>query len=122
MLTSAILEFDDGVATFTCSTRAEPDQRVHVYGTEGRISIGIPFNIPPDRPTESRSSPRAAIRPSHPTPETLTFAAGGPVHGPGGAVRGRGARRPSRVPIPPEDAVGNLRVIEALFRVGAVEA
>ena len=52
VLTSAILAFDDDVATFTCSTRAEPDQRVHIYGTEGRISIGIPFNIPPDRPTE----------------------------------------------------------------------
>ena len=51
-LTSAILEFDGGIATFTCSTRTETDQRVHVYGTEGRISIGIPFNIPPDRPTE----------------------------------------------------------------------
>ncbi len=46
VLTSAILEFESGVATFTCSTRAEPDQRVHVYGTEGRISFEIPFNIP----------------------------------------------------------------------------
>ncbi len=36
--TSAILEFERGVATFTCSTRAEPDQRVHIYGTSGRIS------------------------------------------------------------------------------------
>jgi predicted dehydrogenase len=50
-LTSAILEFEDGQATFTCSTRVETDQRVHVYGTDGRLSIGIPFNIPPDRPT-----------------------------------------------------------------------
>ena len=39
-----------GVATFTCSTRMEPDQRVDIYGTEGRIRIPIPFNIPPDRP------------------------------------------------------------------------
>ena len=64
-LTSGILGFADGVATFTCSTRAEPDQRVHIYGTEGRISLEIPFNIPPDRPTrvfvtaggDPRSSP-----------------------------------------------------------------
>ena len=35
VLTSAILDFDGGVATFTCSTRAETDQRVHIYGTDG---------------------------------------------------------------------------------------
>ena len=28
-----------------------PTSASHVYGTEGRISIAIPFNIPPDRPT-----------------------------------------------------------------------
>ena len=46
--------FGRGAATFTVTTRAETDQRVHVYGTEGRISVGIPFNVPPDRPTEVR--------------------------------------------------------------------
>src|SRR5206468_12493947 len=52
ILTSAILTFPGGgSATFTCSIRAEDDQRVHIYGTRGHISIGIPFNIPPDRPT-----------------------------------------------------------------------
>jgi predicted dehydrogenase len=54
VVASAILEFRDGTASFTCSTRAEDDQRVEIYGTTGRISIGIPFNIPPDRPTEVR--------------------------------------------------------------------
>ena len=49
--TSALLEFGDKVATFACSTRVEPDQRVDVYGTEGRISVEIPFNIPNDRKT-----------------------------------------------------------------------
>ena len=54
ILTSALLEFETGVATFTCSTRAEDDQRVHIYGTEGRIDIDIPFNIPPHLPTSIR--------------------------------------------------------------------
>ena len=52
VLTSAFLAFDDGVATFTCSTRAEPDQRVHIHGTDRADLDPIPFNIPPDRPTE----------------------------------------------------------------------
>ena len=72
VLTSGILEFDTGIATFTCSTRTETDQRVHIYGTHGRISVGIPFNIPPDRPTEiyvtSGGNPPVA-----PATETLTF-------------------------------------------------
>ena len=52
VLTSAILGFGDGVATFTCSTRAAHDQRVHVYGTEQRVSVGIPLGIPSDVPTQ----------------------------------------------------------------------
>jgi predicted dehydrogenase len=117
VLTSAILAFDEDVATFTCSTRAEPDQRVHVFGTEGRISVGIPFNIPPDRPTEivltSGGDP-----PVHPSSETITF--------PTADVYTVQAERFAEavldgrpVPIPPEDAIGNLRVIEAIFRAGA---
>src|SRR5690606_26114714 len=33
IVASGLLEFGDGVATFTASTRAEDDQRVHVHGT-----------------------------------------------------------------------------------------
>src|SRR5687768_7225044 len=33
VLTAGILEFPDGLATFTCSTRVETDQRVDIYGT-----------------------------------------------------------------------------------------
>jgi len=51
VLTSAILEFGERTATFTVATRTEDDQRVHLVGTEGRISLEIPFNIPPDVPT-----------------------------------------------------------------------
>jgi predicted dehydrogenase len=116
VLTSAILAFDEGVATFTCSTRAEPDQRVHIYGTEGRISIGIPFNIPPDRPTEivltSGGDP-----PVNPHSETLTFATADEYTIQ--AERFADAVLDGRpLPIPPEDAIGNLRVIEAVFRAG----
>ncbi len=54
-LTSAVLEFPDGgQASFTVGIRSEPYQRVHVVGTQGRIEVEIPFNIPPDRPTGVR--------------------------------------------------------------------
>lgn len=116
VLTSAILEFDRGVATFTCSTRAEPDQRVHVYGTSGRISIGIPFNVPPDRPTEvfvtSGGDP-----PLHPNTQVIAFETADPY-----AVQAerfaRAVLDDEPLPIPMDDAVANMRVIDEIFRTG----
>ena len=113
VLTSAILGFGDDVATFTCSTRTEPDQRVHVYGTQGRISLGIPFNIPPDLPTEvfvtSGGDP-----PVSPATETLTFEPADQY-----TIQAerfaRAVLDDEPVPIPPEDAVANMRVIGAIF-------
>jgi len=116
VVTSAILGFGDGVATFTCSTRTEPDQRVHVYGTRGRISVGIPFNIPRDAPAQvsvtKSGDPRVA-----PATEVLTFDPADQYQ----IQAERFARAvldDEPVPIPPEDAVANLRVIDGIFRVG----
>ena len=50
-LTSAILDFPSGQATFTCSTQMVPYQTMQFFGTKGRIQVEIPFNAPPDRPT-----------------------------------------------------------------------
>jgi len=49
-LTSGLLVFESGKATFTCSTQLSNYQRVQIFGTEGRIEIEIPFNAPNDRP------------------------------------------------------------------------
>lgn len=46
-LTSAIVDFGDGRhLTLTVGTQLVPYQRVHVFGTEGRIEVEIPFNAP----------------------------------------------------------------------------
>ena len=112
-LTSAILEFEDGVATFTCSTRVETDQRVHVYGSDGRVSIGIPFNIPPDRPTQVYVT-AGGDPPVAPATETLTFETADPYTVE--AERFAAAILDDLpTPTPPEDAVANLRVIERIF-------
>jgi predicted dehydrogenase len=111
--TSAILEFDGGVATFTCSTRVETDQRVHVYGSDGRISIDIPFNIPPDRPTHVRLT-AGGEPPVAPATETLTFGIADPYTAE--AERFAAAILDGApMPTPPQDAVANLRVIERIF-------
>jgi predicted dehydrogenase len=113
VLTSGLLEFPGGLSAFTCSIRAEDDQRVHIYGTAGRIAIEIPFNIPPDRPTHvfvtSGGDP-----PVNPATERLTFETADPytveaAHFAAAVLDG------GPVPVPPVDAVANLRVIERLF-------
>ena len=111
-LASAVLGFGDGVATFTCSTRAEPDQRVDIYGTEGRIRIPIPFNIPPDRGTEVIIT-AGGEPPVAPASEVLRFDTADPY----GVESQRFAEavldgRPT--PTPPADGVANLRVIERI--------
>lgn len=112
-LTSGILEFDRGVASFTCSTRLEPDQRVHVYGTEGVISLEIPFNIPPDLPTRVVVT-AGGDPPVAPGRELLTFPPADP-YGVEAELFAAAVLGGGPVPTPPADAVANLRVIERLF-------
>jgi predicted dehydrogenase len=50
-LTSAMLDFPAGHATFTCSTQLAPYQKMQILGTNGRIEVEIPVNFPPDAPT-----------------------------------------------------------------------
>ncbi len=118
VVTSGILEFSAGVATFTCSTRSEDDQRVHVYGTDGRIEIEIPFNIPPDRPTRVFVA-HGGNPPVEPAIERLTFDVADPytVEAEAFADAVLGGRA---APVSPWDAVANLRVLDQVFAAPAV--
>jgi predicted dehydrogenase len=49
-LTSALLDFGSGQASFVVGTQHVPYQRVHVFGTKGHLEVEIPFNAPNDRP------------------------------------------------------------------------
>ena len=116
VLTSAILGFGEGTATFTVSTRVETDQRVHLYGDRGRIAVDIPFNIPPDRPTRVRVI-AGGEPPVAPGEDVLEFATADPYAAEVDAFAAAVLDgRP--VPVPPEDAVANLRIIERVFAVG----
>lgn len=117
ILTSAILEFDGGIASFTCSTRTEPDQRVHVYGDRGHISISIPFNIPPDRPT-TISVTAGGDPPVAPATDLMTFETKDPYAAQAEAFA-RVVLDGAPPPIPRSDPVANLRVIEAIFEAAA---
>ena len=113
VVSAGTLSFGDGIASFGCSTRAESDQRVEIYGTEGRISIAIPFNIPPDLRTTIRLA-AGGDPPVAPHIETLTFDAADPytIEADAFAAAVQGDQP---VPVTPDDAVANLRVIEQLL-------
>ena len=117
VLTSAILDFDEGSATFTCGTRIETDQRVDIYGTTGRISIGIPFNVPPDRPTRIFVT-AGGDPPVAPATETIEFPTADP-YGVEADAFAAAVLDGTPLPFDAADAAANLRVIEGIFAAAA---
>jgi predicted dehydrogenase len=116
VLTSAVLGFDRGHASFTVSMRSEPHQRVVIVGTRGRIEIEIPFNIPPDIPTRVTLT-AGGDPPVDPETEVLTFAPKDPYTAQAEAFAAA-ILAGAPVPLPPEDAVANMRVIDAIAAQG----
>jgi predicted dehydrogenase len=112
VLSSAVLAFPTGHATFTVSTRGEPDQRVTVLGSEGRVEIEIPFNIPPDRSTRVWRT-AGGDPPTAPDTETLTFPAADPYTLQAEAFAAA-VREGGPAPIDPEEAVANLAVLDEI--------
>ncbi len=43
-LASGMLEFENGIATFMCSTQLDHRQSAVIYGTKGYMELNIPFN------------------------------------------------------------------------------
>jgi predicted dehydrogenase len=120
VMTSALLTFPGGgTSSFTCYIRAEPDQRVHIYGAEGHISVGIPFNIPPDRPTHVYVT-QGGEPPVAPHVERLTFDTADP-YGVEAEAFASAILDGTPVPTPPHDAVANLRVIERIVEAAEGE-
>jgi predicted dehydrogenase len=114
-LTSAILEFQEGQAIFTCSTQLIPYQRVHFLGTGGRIEIEIPFNAPKDRPTRLYIDADGDLSGGGITTETFLTADQYTMQG---DAFSRAVLDGIEVPVPLEDAIANMAVIEAVFRSG----
>jgi predicted dehydrogenase len=112
-LTSAILEFPSGHATFTCSTQLVPYQRMQLLGTKGRIEIEIPFNAPNDRPCRIFIDDGRDLFGGGITIETFPTCDQYTIQG---DVFSRAVREGGRVPVPVADAVKNMAVIEAVFR------
>lgn len=113
-LTSAILEFDQGTATFSCATQLAPYQRVNILGTIGRIEIEIPFNAPPDRPCRIRLQTGSEFAPA----EEIRFDVGNQYTLQADSFA-RAILNDLPVPTPLTDAVANMRVIERVVASAA---
>jgi predicted dehydrogenase len=113
---SAILVFPGGgQASFTCSIRSEPDQRVHIVGDAGRIEIEIPFNIPPDRATRIHVT-AGGDPPVAPDTETLVFDPADAYTIQADAFARAIVDGAALTPI--EDAIANMRAIESVLAAG----
>jgi len=113
VLTSALLDFPSGQASFTCGTRMTPFQRIQVVGTRGRIEVKIPVNAPPDRSC------------------AILFDDGSDLFGAGeevftfevcdqytiqGDLFARSIREDSEPIVTLEDSIRNMSVVDAIFR------
>lgn len=66
VLTSAVMKFPSGLATFTCSSRAERYQHVRIVGEEGVIEVPWPFNPEAGKPanfsiTDARGTEQISV-------------------------------------------------------------
>ena len=112
-LTTAVLDFAEGHSTFTCSTRLAPYQRMIFVGTKGRLEVLIPFNAPNDRPLKIVFDEGSDF--SGASAETIEL----PVcdqYEIQGSLFSQALRENHEQPIPLEDAVNNMSVIDAVFR------
>ena len=107
-LASAILDFGRGTSTFTCATQLVPYQRVNIFGTTGRVEIEIPFNAPANQPCKiwyQHGDETEEIQVEASNQYTLQ-----------GDAFSQAVLNNTGVPTPIEDAVANMKVIEAVFQ------
>ncbi len=113
-LVSAILEFPGGRhLTFSAATQLSGHQRVTIVGEAGRIEIDIPFNAPPDRPTRIMIDSGADLFGGGARVEEFPVCDQYTLQG---DAFSRAALGRATLEFPIEDAVANMRVIDALFR------
>ncbi len=113
-LTSALMVFPGARhLTFTCSTQLAPHQRVTIVGARARLEVLIPFNAPPDAPCRIMLDDGGDLSGAHARAETFPvldqYALQADAFS--RAVLGE---QPLEFPI--EDALANMRAIDAVFR------
>ena len=112
-LASAILDFPTGQASFMCSTQLVPYQRMQILGTKGRIEVEIPFNAPPDKPCRIFVDDGSALGDASAKEEAFPVCDQYAIQGDLFSEAIRSGKPPE---FPLENAVQNMRIIDAIFR------
>jgi len=107
-LASGMLHFPNGTATFTCSTQLVPHQRAHILCTAGRIEIEVPFTPQPLTETKIWVHTKAGM-------EEIVFDAVDQYTIQVDAFS-EAILNDTEVPTDLNDAVNNMKVIEAVFK------
>jgi predicted dehydrogenase len=103
ILTSAVLEFPSGHCIFTCSTQIVPNQSMTFLGTKGRIDLEIPFNPVPGESSRIRVDSEVE---EFPACDQYTIQ---------GDEFSKAVMHHGQPPVPLEDSLKNMKVIDALF-------
>jgi predicted dehydrogenase len=106
-LASGILDFNGRTATFTCSIQLNAYQRVNIFGTQGRIEIEIPFNAPSNKPCRLWHTKGSDVK-------EIVFDTCN-QYKIQGDLFSQAILNKTNVPTPLQDAVDNMRVIEAII-------
>ena len=107
VLTSGILKFPSGTATFTCSTQTSTEQSLTVFGTEGLIKMGIPFNPHESISVVTLKKNGEIVKEEEMQANQYTLQ---------GDAFSKSILDDTPVPTPLRDAVANMRVIDALMK------
>ena len=121
-LTSAILDFGVGQASFVVGTQHVPYQRVHILGTNGHLDVEIPFNAPHDRPCKVYvddgfvGAPDFTVQHSNDDRRELLTIAAANHYTLQWQAFSAAIRNGTPIANDMQSAVANMRVIDALFR------
>ena len=110
-LGGGLADFGEGRhLSFTYSTQLAPFQRVQIGGTKGRIEIEIPFNAPPDKPNfyfvQGMEMNQGEL---HKLPVSDQYQLQAEAFG-------RVIRKKQKLAWGVDDAIQNMKIIDAFFR------
>jgi predicted dehydrogenase len=109
-LTSGLLDFDPGTATFTCATQLPWQQHVSIIGSAGRIEVERPFSPLADQPAAFRCFVGDDVEEAvFPASDQYTLMV---------AAFERAIVQDTAVPIPLDDSLANMTVLDAVAHGG----
>jgi predicted dehydrogenase len=113
ILTSAILDYPSGHCIFTCSTQVALQQSMRFYGATGRIELEIPFNPLENGPSRIRIDDGRDLTGSGVAVEEFPACDQYTIQG---DLFSRAIREGGPPPVPLEDALKNMAVMDAIVR------